>query len=151
MKPGLKFLNSKETKEIKRKLEAQFEFSELNYAFLQNQDNKIFIVNRDVDRVDWKTLYINSIGAYLGEDHGADIRLSIEGSQLIGSSAKKNVIELDKSQAREWLKGYDLEYPGSTKGFVIIKCGNDFLGSAKHKDSKLINYVPKERRIRASD
>lgn len=151
MKPGLSFMNSKETKELKKKLEAQFGFSDIHYAFLINDKNKVFIVNRDVDRLDLKALRINTIGVYFCEDYGDEVRLSIEGSQIIGPHATKGVIELEKEDARSWLKGADLEHEGSTKGFVIIKSGSDYMGCAKHKDGKLLNHVPKERRIRASD
>lgn len=151
MKPGLWFLNSKETKEVKRKLDLQFGFSDIHYAFLMNDNNKIFIVNRDVDRLNLKVLRINTIGVYFGEDYGDEVRLSIEGSQIVGPHAIKGVVELTREDAREWIKGSDLEHPGSTKGFVIIKSGNDYIGCAKHKEGKLLNHVPKERRIKASD
>lgn len=152
LKPGLKFLNSKEIKEIKKKLEKQYEtFGTLDYAFLTNENNKVSVVKKDVDQISLDSLRINSIGIYFCEDYGDDVRLSIEGSQMVGPYAKKNVIALDKTQARVWLKGYDVDFPGETSGYVIIKSGNDYMGSAKHKNGKLLNHVPKERRIRATD
>jgi NOL1/NOP2/fmu family ribosome biogenesis protein len=33
-------------------------------------------------------------------------------------------------------------------GWVIVKWRSYFIGSAKAKDGRLINYVPKERRLR---
>ena len=152
MKQGLKFLNSKEIKEIKKKLEAQYDFSgPLDYAFLISEKNKVYIVKKDIDAINLESMRINSFGIYFCEDYGDKLRLSIEGSQIIGPYAKKNVIELDKQSARLWLKGYDVDYPGNTSDYVIIKSGNDYMASAKHKDGKLLNHVPKERRIRATD
>ena len=32
-------------------------------------------------------------------------------------------------------------------GYVLIRHGNDFIGSGKASDRKIFNYVPKARRI----
>ena len=146
------FLNSKETKEIKKKLVEQFGFSgELDYAFHMTDKNKVFIVNRDIDKLDLDSLRLQSVGLYFCEDYGTELRLSIEGSQIVGPKATKGIIELDKVQSRQWLKGFDLELEGANKQFVIVKSGDEYLGCGKHKDNKLLNYLPKERRINASD
>lgn len=148
---NINFLNSKEIKELKKKLLDEYGFSgELDYGFLITETNKIYLINRDITRIDFKILKINNMGLYFCQDYGNELRLSIEGSQIIGPNSTK-IVELDKKTAREWLKGFDIAYDGATKGFVIIKSGNDYMGCAKHKDGKLLNYVPKERRIKASD
>ena len=152
LKTGWNFLNSKQIKVLKQKLKGQFGFeSPLDYAFLKNAKNKVFIINRDIERVDFEKLRINSTGTYFCEEKDTEVRMSIEGSQIIGPNSTKNVIDLDQKQQRQWLKGEDLEYPGTSPGFVILRCEDDFLGCAKHKQDKLFNYVPKERRIRSSD
>ena len=79
------------------------------------------------------------------DNHG--IRLSIEGSQIVGPEANNNIAEIDEQQTKQWLKGEDLEFKGNFSGFVIIKHNNDFLGSGKYKDGKILNYVSKARRI----
>ena len=78
-----------------------------------------------------------------------EIRLSIEGSQIIGPKAAKNVVEINEEQTKEWLKGEDLEIDGKSNysGFVIIKHNADFLGTGKYKENKILNYVSKSRRI----
>lgn len=146
-------MNSKEVKELKRKLLDQFGYENdfHEYAFSITDKNKIYMVNRDVEKIDFNALRLQIIGLYFCEDYGTELRLSIEGSQIIGPKATKNVIELEKKQSREWLKGFDLEFIGSIKQFVIIKSNDEYLGCGKIKENKLLNYVPKERRIRASD
>ncbi len=152
LKPGLKFLNSKEIKEIRKKLEETFSLTEhLDYAYLINANNRVNIVTKEIDNLNLDLLMINSIGVYFCELKDHEIRLSIEGSQIVGPLAKKNVLELDEEKARDWIRGQDVDYPGSTKGFVIIKHKNDYMGCAKHKDGKLLNHVPKERRVRSKD
>lgn len=147
------FLNSKEVKELKKKFLEQFGYEDdfSNYAFSITDKNKIYMVNRDVDKISLDDLRLQIVGLYFCEDYGTELRLSIEGSQIVGPKATKNVIELDKKQSRDWLKGFDLEFEGTNKQFVIVKCGDEYLGCGKIKENKLLNFVPKERRIRASD
>ena len=123
----------------------------LHYVFLLSEKNKIYIVNKEIEKIDLSKLRVNSYGLYIAELRDNKIRLSIEGSQLIGAKSDKNILELDDKNAREWLKGYDIDYDGGLKGFVIIKNKNDFLGCGKVANGKILNYVPKIRRLRVSD
>ncbi len=145
----LKILNRKKIKEItsviKKQWGADFN-SEL--VFLMNDKGKIFLVNKEVFDLPLEKLKINSIGLYFGELKNNELRLSIEGSQMIGLNAKKNVAELNEKQAMEWLKGQDIEVKGNYTGFVILKHNNDFLGTGKYKQGKVLNYVPKARRFK---
>lgn len=77
------------------------------------------------------------------------IRLSIEGSQMIGAKATKNVVEIDGTLAEKWLKGEDISIPPNFEGYVIVKdkSKNDFLGCGLAKNGKLVNFFPKARRI----
>ena len=149
--PELTFLNSKETKEILKLIEEQWGAKlKLDYTFAKNSKNRIFIVNKDINKIDFSKLRINSIGMYFC-DLENEIRLSIEGSQIIGPKAVKNVVEINEEQTKQWLKGEDLEIEdkGNYRRFVIIKHENDFLGSGKFKDNRILNYVSKSRRINA--
>lgn len=144
----LKILNSKEMKEILNLIEKQWGAKlKLDYAFLKNQKNRIFIINKDISKIDLSKLRINSIGMYFCELNKAGIRLSIEGSNIIGKKATKNIIEINEQQTKQWLRGEDLEIKGNYSAFVILKHNNDFLGTGKYKDNKVLNYVGKERRI----
>jgi NOL1/NOP2/fmu family ribosome biogenesis protein len=144
----LKILNSKEIKEILRLIEKQWNAKlKLNYAFLKNNKNRIFIVNKDISKIELEKLRINSIGMYFCEIDQQGIRLSIEGSQIVGPKAAKNTVEITEQQAKQWLKGEDLEIEESYEGFVIIKHNNDFLGTGKYKLGKVLNYVNKSRRV----
>ena len=142
---NLKILNRKETKEILGAMREQWGFDgELDYAFLKTEKGRIYIANRELFDIDLSKLKVNSIGMYFGEMKNG-LRLSIEGSQLIGPKAKKNIAELDEKEAKEWLSGIDIgkEAP---EGFVILKHGKDFLGTGRSKEGKILNFVPKTRR-----
>lgn len=157
---NLKILNAREKKHIlelmKQQYKADFKKKASELVVLQSSKNKIYLLSRDFAKVDDKKLRIDSAGLYFGEIMKNDeLRLSIEGSQLIGPMAKKNVVELSDDETSSWLRGEDIEKELKTEGFVILKNKNketgkyDFLGSGKYKteEKKILNYVPKTRRV----
>jgi NOL1/NOP2/fmu family ribosome biogenesis protein len=154
---NLRILNSRETKHILEKLYEQYGYTydktAQEYVFLMNKDNRIYIISRNVEILPYHEMKIDSIGMYLGEMYKESIRLSIEGSQMIGPESTKNVIELDKDQMIEWIKGSDIEHEDTGKEFVITKYTDrntnktDYLGAGKYKDGKIMNYVSKSRRL----
>jgi NOL1/NOP2/fmu family ribosome biogenesis protein len=145
-------MNSKEAKELIKQFKEQWGFEgELDYQFLLSSKDKIWIVDRSVANIDLEKLRISTIGVYIAELEKGGVRLSIEGSQLIGPKSKKNIVEFSKEQARSWLKGNDIEWKESFKGFAIIRSGKDYLGTGKFKEGTILNFVPKTRRILAPD
>ena len=149
---NLKILNKKETKRILELIKNQWGFEgELDYVFLMSTKNKIYLINKDIANIDTGKIRINSLGLYFAESKTHDIRLSIEGSQIIGQKATKNIIELDQAQARNWIKGNDLEMNSEVHGFAIMKHGKDFLGCGRVSGDKVLNFVPKARRLNVSD
>ena len=146
--PELKILNNKEIKEIYRLVEKQWGAKiKLDYGFLKNNKNRIFVVNKDISKIDFSKLRLNSVGMYFCEIDSRGIRLSIEGSQIIGPKAAKNIVELDEEETRKWLKGEDLEKKGDYSGFVILKHNKDFLGNGKYANGRILNYVGNTRRV----
>ena len=142
----LKFLNSREVKAIMAQLESQFGFTDkIDAAFLKNEKDKVFLLTKDVANIDAKKLRIDRAGLYFGEIRPDGIRLSIEGSQLIAAKAKKNVLEVTDSEASQWLRGETISI--KAEGYHIIRNHGDILGCGKAVEGKVLNYVPKERRI----
>jgi len=148
----LKILNSKEIKEIYGLIEKQWGVKiKLDYGFLRNQKNRVFVINKDISAIDTSKLRLNSVGMYFCEFDSLGIRLSIEGSQIIGPRAAKNIVELSEEETKMWFKGEDIEKEcKDCRGFVIMKRDNDFLGSGKYTDKKILNYVSKTRRVNAN-
>ncbi len=145
-------MKSKEAKELMKQFKEQWGFDgKLDYQFLLSSRDKVWIVDHDIANIDLNKLRISTIGLYIAEIGKGGIRLSIEGSQLIGPKAKKNVVELDKQEARLWLKGNDIPHKEPVDGFAIIKSGKDYLGTGKFKEGTILNFVPKTRRILAPD
>ena len=144
---NLRFLKSKETKQIIKILEEQFGVKkELDYFFMMNSEGDIFLINRDIEKIDFEKININNLGLYFGQLKKDQIRLSIEGSQLIGNHAKKGVSELDDGQIRKYISGEDIETGMEDQGQLILKNNKDFFGSSKIKNRMLLNFFPKSRR-----
>ncbi len=84
-------------------------------------------------------------GIYFGTLEKDGLRLSIEGSFIVGRAARKNVLQLDDDRAMRWLTGEDVE--AEVKGYWIVKWRNYFLGCGKGNGKVLRNFVPKDRRL----
>ncbi|MBI2565370.1 hypothetical protein HYV79_05320 [Candidatus Woesearchaeota archaeon] len=147
------FLKSKEKKEVIKKIKDQWSVDcsqwLKKYAFLKNEKDKLFLINSNIAGIQFEELRISTLGLYVAELKNNQIRLSIEGSQLIGPDAKKNILEINDEQEKKWIIGNDLDINIDKMGFQIIKHNNDFLGTGKIVNNKVLNYVPKERRLQA--
>jgi len=140
-------MNTREIKEVANKIQEQWGCSlDLDGAFFRSPRDKIYYVAKDIGKIDWNQLKINSIGMYFAHVKNG-VRLSIEGSQLLGPKATKGVVELTTKESKEWMQGIDLVKDVAVTGFVLITYGNDFLGCGKVVDGKILNYVPKIRRL----
>jgi len=148
----LKILNSREIKGIFGLIEKQWGCRpELDYAFLMNSQGKIYLSEKEVFSLDLKKIRVDTLGMYFGEMKNNELRLSIEGSQLVGPYAKKNVVELSDSDARNWIRGEDIEISLDHPAFVIIKNKKDFIGTGKCSEKSILNFVPKARRPMSAD
>jgi len=146
--PSLEIMNSKKTKILMKFLYDEFGIEEKpEFVFLKSNKNKVYVVNRDIERIELERLRIDSVGLYFGTYQIDGFRPSIEGSQLLSKYAKKNIIELNREQKHSWLKGRDIELNDSENRYVLVKSGKDFLGSGKVKNGVLMNAVPKSRRL----
>ncbi|MEA3429659.1 MAG: hypothetical protein U9R08_00125, partial [Nanoarchaeota archaeon] len=117
---NLKVLNKKQTKVILGQIKEQWD-ADINldsYAVLTNEKEKVYIVKRDVFDIEIEKLRINSLGIYFCELKKG-IRLSIEGSQLVGPKAQKNIAKINNEQAQKWIRGEDIKIKQEFKGFVI--------------------------------
>jgi NOL1/NOP2/fmu family ribosome biogenesis protein len=142
------WLNSKQIKHLAKIIEKQWGFTlKTDYRFLINNDGKVYVASDEVSHFDISNLKVNHIGLYIGRLILEEFKLSVEGTQIFGNLAQKNVLELDNNQVFDWLHGFEVKCEGSHHGFVIIKHEEDFHGCGRHKDGKVINLLPKERRI----
>tara|TARA_Y100000034_G_scaffold54516_1_gene66809 strand:- start:1051 stop:1494 length:444 start_codon:yes stop_codon:yes gene_type:complete len=143
---NFELLNSKNLKKLNKRLVEQFgsEFYFKKYAVFKTPRNKIYIVNKEFDLIDFSKFKINNIGLYFMTIENDGLRLSIDGSQIF--EAKKNVIDLDESNFKNWMSGKDLDLDFENS-YVILRYKNSNLGCGKSIGNRILNYVPKERRV----
>ncbi len=146
------FLQAKKVKELRKEMVEQWgtAFGD-GYHFFKTGKDKIFIVSKGVQKIDLQKLKkIDRIGLYVAEWKNDQLRLSVEGAQLIGPDAAKNIVGLTKEQVKEYFKGNDIEIalPFQDNPFVLLRYGTDFLGCAKYKEGRLLNFLPKVHRTK---
>ncbi|MBI2102734.1 hypothetical protein HYT55_02755 [Candidatus Woesearchaeota archaeon] len=150
----LKILNTREIKAIKELLVKEFGYAlEENYAYLQNEKDRIFVVNRELAQIDLDRLHIDRLGLYFGEIKPGHLRLSKEGAQLLYHEARKNkvtlknVLPLTKIETRAYFAGVDLKKDlGEENRLLIVTYEDDVLGCASYKERKIFNFLPKTHR-----
>lgn len=149
---NLTILNSRQIKEVQGIIREQWgaPFA-TELVFLMSGKSKLYLVTRQVFDLEFKKLKVNSLGLYFGELKDGEFRLSIEGSQLIGPLATKNVIEVTDAEAMHWFKGEDIMPASGAQdcfcGFVILQHGSDFIGTGRYKNGLVKNFVQKARRF----
>ena len=142
-------LSKKETKKVLKQFQEQFGIKslDLDYLFFKNNDNKIFITSKEFQIIPQDKFWINNLGLYIAKIEKFGMHLTIEGSQLIGKKATKNV--LDTNDYKEWMKGNDITTNKKFKGCIIIKNRDNYYGSGIYKNNRILNFIPKSRRFRS--
>ena len=152
MEEKLVALNTRDVKGIRKKIDEHWGCSfKGEYFWFRSTSGKLYVISKDAAKVDFSKLRIDSVGMYFAREGDDGLRLSIEGSQIIGSIAAKNMLEIDEYEIKEWLHGeelspIDMDLTGLS-GYVIVKHKNDFFGCGKVTQSSILNFVPKVRRV----
>lgn len=150
----LAILNTRDVKRIKERLRQQFGYApEEEYAYLQSEKDKIFIINREVAKIDLKKIIIDKMGLYFAELRNGEVRLSKEGAQLLGREAAEknqklmNVVHLTTEEVKLYFQGVDLAKDlGSESKLMLIEYQGDIIGCSRYKEGKVLNFLPKIHR-----
>ncbi len=159
---NLRTLNSRERKRLLARLERQYGVPAAaldGYALLhQEAKGRYHIAEPAAANLPLAELRVESVGFYLCAELGnGELRLSIEGSQLLGPHATRNVLALTDEEFHEWIRGRDVERETPLEGFLILRHGEDFCGAGKPvRDQKsgrlsIHNYLPKTRYVRREE
>ncbi len=156
-------LNSKSKKLFYEKLNGYFGLPEgfkFDSLIFKNSKNKYYLLNNKFIDIMDGGFNFRVLGIYIAEINDFDeIRLNIEGSQLIGDFATKHILELKGDDLERFVRGEDLETisfdPNGELNnqhyllYFIDKFNKkNYLGCGKVKNGKLFNYTPKSRRVR---
>ena len=154
-------LNSKEKKQFLQLLNEQYGYKEtIKQDLLVNKNKgRYYLINPEVLEFSLDQYRIETIGLYFATlmPEGR-LRLTIDGAQIIGPHASKNVFDISSEQKKEWIRGHNLEVTTDLSGWLILRCksegGVDYLGCGKivHKDDTTLihNYIPKARYVRSA-
>lgn len=155
---SLKKLNSRERKKFHQQLQEQYGYTgKLEYEFFLNENKrKYFILSSEAAAFSTEGMRVETYGMYVARGMPDGLRLTIEGSQLIGPECDQQILELDDEQANLWLRGNDLDVGDEVHGWLLIKHNDDYIGSGKvvkkeregKTDISLHNYIPKARYVR---
>jgi NOL1/NOP2/fmu family ribosome biogenesis protein len=120
--------------------------------FFKTSEEKIWLVSREVFDLDFSKLRVNSVGLYFGKlKRNEKIQLSIEGSQIVGRKASKNIAIINEENLKKFLQGFDFFAQElincELNNFVLIKFGEDFVGTGILRENYIENILPKARRI----
>lgn len=146
----MRLLKRKEKEKLLEKLEERFGFKEkMNYYFFEFGGRKIKILSPDFEKLDLEGMVVENLGMYFARWDKDEVRLSIEGSQLVAKHAKKNVVELDEEKCLEWMSGKTIEVKAQVEeGFVILKCKDYVVGCGRYSKGRILSFVPKWRRVK---
>jgi len=147
---NIHFIKSSEKKRIIEQLNEQFGIESLPYLLIETGKEKIRAFSGSLSKEEIselsRTLNIEIIGQYLiKKEH--DLRLSMDATQILSKQITKKVVEINEEELDLWLHGYDLPIK-TERGTVILKYQSNFVGSGKSNCDKIINHVPKERRLK---
>ncbi len=144
-------LSEKEVKEFHSRLRLQFGIEAKFDFVLLKRKNRILIANKEILKN--KKLFklnVQRAGLYIAKVDEKSIKLSIEGSQIFGKYAKKNIVELNEEEFKKWMQGLDIR-KSLAKGVYIVKYKEHYLGTTTSDGKRLMNRVPKERRFSLSE
>lgn len=145
-------LNTRDLREIEDILKKNYDcnFRLRDYIVILTADDKVWICSKDIAKIEIKNLKrVNAMGLYFGKiKRNNKIQLSIEGSMLVGRTAKKNIALLENIS--DYIKGKDgvgICENCEKDNFVIIKHENDFFGCGILREDRIENILPKSRRF----
>lgn len=152
---SIEIIPKRETEEIKQKLEEQFGIKKIPGVLMRKGKERIFlfqgeISDEEIRKID-SVVEIERAGVYIGKifEPTDEIRLSIEGTQIFKDQISKNIYELKtKDEFEKWMNGQELNIKTNFKGMIIIKYGDEFLGTGKASEEKIGNFIPKNRRLK---
>lgn len=156
-------MTNKSVKQFKQMIEHQYgvKFNEDGFFFFHEKLREISYVSRSLADIEYDKFPIQTVGLYLGEmnEDKSLFRPSIELSQMIGPFATKNVVTLSEEDFSAWVRCEDVipqeyikEQIMKMFGYPLVKnIAGDFFGCTRLKGERLFCFVPKSRKIKATD
>ena len=149
----VEFYDTKKRKKLLVQLNEQFGVREIPRVLFETGKEKVrgFSGDLTIDELYSldKLANVEFMGLYLFRPELGFLRISFDGALLLKEQFSKNVALLNEEQVEKWMNGASLELD-LDRGIYVVKCGEDVFGCGISDGKVLINFVPKERRIRRS-
>ncbi|MBM3233992.1 hypothetical protein FJZ19_02765 [Candidatus Pacearchaeota archaeon] len=150
---NIKFIERSEKDKIIEKLNEQFGITELPYLLIMIGKEKIRAYSGSLSKAEimelGRSVNVELIGIYLAKFEKDGIRLSHDGISLLKERITKNILEVNEKQASNWLKGNDIFIEDKNLfGYFVLKHRNELIGCGKLSQGRIVNFVPKERRVK---
>ena len=150
-----KVLGRREKKALEELLEKNYgcRIALQDYNIFMTAEEKIWLASPSINFSIFDVLKrCYRIGIYFGKlKRNNKIKLSIEGAMIVGKKARKNVVVINKEEAKKFMQGYDVVpdelIEAEMHNFVIVKCGDDIMGTGILRDGYVENLIPKARRM----
>ena len=142
-------INAKAKKAIIQHIEKRFGLTwNDSCVLLLDPSDRLYGASREIFQVIETLTRIDTLGNYWGEWRTNEFRFSIEGAQRFGPHATKNVVLVNKDQAISFLQSQTIILKTNAEnGFVIVKCGNDYIGCGRLNKEELVPFIAKNRRL----
>ena len=148
----IKILSEQEKRKIENQLHAQFGIKEIPGKIVMRGEEKLFLFTGEADENEIRKIEqataVEKVGVYFAKLINEEIKLTIEGTQLLKEQITKGIFQINDSQAEEWMMGRELNLKSGLKGFVVMKNNDDYLGCGKASQEKITNFIPKSRRLK---
>lgn len=136
-----------------------------NLLFLQTGTEKLKAFSGSLANEElmafWRMFPIEGVGLYLGKvsiDRSGkkEARLSLDALHYFQNQITRNILEINEEQAKDWFLGKTIQLTEEQRekykeyrNFVAVKFGEDLVGTGRvAENGTLMNFLPKERRIR---
>lgn len=116
-----------------------------DYALIEEKD--VWITSKEASEFEMK--FWRRKGIRLVRIFKKGFKFTTSGMQMFGKYAIKNVVTISEDELKRFLKGENVKIIVNNveEGQVIVKFGDDVIGSAIYKDGMLKNQLPKGRRL----
>jgi NOL1/NOP2/fmu family ribosome biogenesis protein len=148
---AIHFLNAKEKKKILELLEVQFGITKFSDFHIIQDIEQLYVFTGEIAGINLENLRLSQIGMCIGKITKENrIIFTIQGAQFFGPHANKNIIELSKEDARNYLKGEDIKKDLQDK-IYLIKFDREYIGCSKVRNGIIRNNVEQARQINCRD
>ena len=151
----IELLDKTKKKKFLNLLEKSYGISNLGYLFIKSGKDKFRIFSGSLSKEELndlaKSIHVELLGSRVANMDEENIRISFDAINIpkIKEQITENIIKVNDSQAKEWMKGNNLQISVENKvRYVAIKHKDDFLGVGRVQGDFIKNYVPKERRVK---